>query len=72
MSGNVEEWCWDYYGDYSFSEGSLSGPENGTLRVKRGGSWLDDDVQCTATFRSKSAPNGKGSNLGFRICYTGM
>ena len=72
MSGNVEEWCWDYYGDYSLSEGSLSGPENGNLRVKRGGSWLDDDVQCTVTFRSKSAPNGKGSNLGFRICYTGM
>lgn len=73
MCGNVEEWCWDFYEEYGFAElQNPTGPETGTLRIKRGGSWLDDDVQCTATFRSRSAPNGKGSNLGFRICFCGL
>ena len=73
MCGNVEEWCWDFYEEYGLAElRNPCGPNEGTLRIKRGGSWLDDDIQCTATFRSRSAPNGKGSNLGFRICFCGM
>ena len=38
MSGNVLEWCWDWYGSYS-SEESPAGPDSGELRVTRGGGW---------------------------------
>ncbi len=69
MCGNVAEWCWDYMGDLPIQ--ALSNPHGsniGTLHVKRGGSWLDDPQQCTVYFRSGSAPTGKSSSLGFRIC----
>ena len=69
MSGNVEEWCWDYYGDYKKTEPKdPRGADIGTMRVKRGGSWLDDLAQCGVYFRSSSPAAAKGSNLGFRLC----
>ena len=73
MSGNVSEWCWDWYGNYELAVVKNSihdphGPDIGKTRVKRGGSWLDDDVQCRITCREYSAPNGKAGTLGFRIC----
>lgn len=69
MSGNVEEWCWDWFAPYGSGRmTNYRGPVSGSLKVKRGGSWLDDDVQCTVSFRGSSSPKGKGSNLGFRIC----
>ncbi len=69
MSGNVAEWCWDFMGDLPITGNALNprGPEIGTMRVKRGGSWLDDPFQCTVFFRSGSAPTGKSSSLGFRV-----
>ncbi|MCR5288411.1 MAG: SUMF1/EgtB/PvdO family nonheme iron enzyme [Treponema sp.] len=69
MSGNVAEWCWDYMGDLSTQhQTNPHGPQTGTIRVKRGGSWLDDPQQCTVYYRSGSSPIGKSSNLGFRVC----
>ena len=69
MNGNVAEWCWDWFGTYETDNKVDShGPASGKMRVKRGGSWLDDAIQCTVNFRSCSNPNGKGSMLGFRIC----
>lgn len=70
MSGNISEWCWDWYAPYeqASSNGSFRGPETGRMRVRRGGSWLDDAVQCTTSSREYSAPNGKSGTLGFRIC----
>ena len=71
MCGNVAEWCWDYMGDLPIQ--ALTNPHGsniGTLPVKRGGSWLDDPQQCTVYFRSGSAPTGKSSSLGFRVCRT--
>ena len=70
MCGNVAEWCWDYYSVnlVSGSQTNPHGPTIGEMHVKRGGSWLDDPQQCTVFYRSGSAPNGKSSSLGFRIC----
>ena len=73
MSGNVSEWCWDWYGQYELSVVKNRilnpyGPKSGKARVKRGGSWLDDDIQCRITCREYSAPTGKAGTLGFRIC----
>lgn len=72
MCGNVMEWCWDYYAN-EIPDANLTnphGPQIGNLHVKRGGSWLDDEQQCTVFFRSGSASAGKSSSLGFRVCRT--
>lgn len=68
MSGNVCEWCWDWYAPLELSLKSYYGPETGTERVRRGGSWLDDQMQCLINFRGSSLPNGRAATLGFRIC----
>lgn len=69
MCGNVAEWCWDYMGDLPIrAMNNPHGSNIGTMHVKRGGSWLDDPQQCTVYFRSGSAPTGKSSSLGFRVC----
>lgn len=69
MCGNVSEWCWDYIGELpSQPQTNPHGPQIGSMHVKRGGSWLDDLQQCTVFYRSGSAPTGKSSNLGFRVC----
>ncbi len=74
MCGNVAEWCWDYYLP-SLPTGAQTnphGPSTGDMHVKRGGSWLDDPQQCTVFYRSGSAPNGKSSSLGFRVCCSAL
>ncbi|MBO4858981.1 MAG: SUMF1/EgtB/PvdO family nonheme iron enzyme [Treponema sp.] len=70
MCGNVAEWCWDYYAPTlpAGAQTNPQGPKMGDSHVKRGGSWLDDPQQCTVFYRSGSAPNGKSSSLGFRVC----
>ncbi len=71
MCGNVAEWCWDFLGDLGISpQSNPHGPKNGLLRVKRGGSWLDDMQQCTVFFRSGSSVTGRSSSLGFRVART--
>ena len=72
MCGNVMEWCWDYYAPElpATPQTNPHGPQIGNMHVKRGGSWLDDYQQCTVYFRSGSAPAGKSSSLGFRVCRT--
>jgi len=72
MSGNVAEWCWDYFNP-DLPSGTFTnphGPAIGNQHVKRGGSWLDDKEQCTVLFRSGSTQNAKSSSLGFRVCRT--
>ena len=73
MSGNISEWCWDWYAPYTLKpETDPHGPVGGKARIKRGGSWLDDAVQCTTSTRESSAPSGRSGTLGFRIARSAL
>ena len=71
MSGNVSEWCLDIYDPNYYSESTGEnprGPEKGTSRVIRGGSWADRDENCTVFARVKSFDLNMGyDNIGFRL-----
>ena len=68
MYGNVSEWCFDYYGEYSPSgTADPAGPASGSLRVNRGGGWNDFAKQLRSAYRSATTPDTTEQNLGFRI-----
>lgn len=68
MSGNVAEWCSNWFADYKRdSETNPRGPATGTLRVVRGGSWGNDARSCRITHRESRNPAEIYSRIGFRI-----
>lgn len=69
MAGNVSEWCWDWYAAEAYTPGRQNprGPDQGTARVLRGGSWNShaDNARCSA--RSGHLPEIKSNEIGFRL-----
>ena len=59
MSGNVREWCWDWF-DSNGQE-----PQG---RIWKGGGWMGADFCCEPSFRAQLEANGKGPDQGLRVC----
>lgn len=73
MSGNVREWCWDWYsGSYysSSPKDNPTGPKSGSERVRCGGSWNDYAGNCTVSYRFYYEVSSSYHHLGFRVCRT--
>ena len=72
MSGNVFEWCWDWYdSDYyaNSPEKNPTGPAGGSYRVLRGGSWLLGPDYCRVAYRY-GRPDSRYGDIGFRLART--
>ena len=69
MSGNIEEWCQDWLGDYSSgSQTNPKGPASGSHRVNRGGSWIGyGSNYCRVSVRSASSMSNSYYNVGLRL-----
>jgi formylglycine-generating enzyme required for sulfatase activity len=70
MAGNVREWCLDWYSDSAYQndvEEFPNGPESGTLRVIRGGCFIDVDAFFRASHRGSLQPEQVLGNQGFRV-----
>ncbi|MBN1947217.1 MAG: SUMF1/EgtB/PvdO family nonheme iron enzyme [Bradymonadales bacterium] len=73
MAGNVAEWVADWYGPYPAGEQEIDnpvGPETGSRRVFRGGSYLDSADWIRTTARRSSPPQLRSSTLGFRCAWS--
>ena len=69
--GNVWEWVSDWYGADYYSGGEVrdpTGPPSGSMRIVRGGSWVNDDVlMLRCAYRHKVPPDTYAHSVGFRI-----
>lgn len=72
MIGNVWEWCYDWYSndEYRKRESGVSnprGPDTGSARVLRGGSWSYNRYYARCSFRYRNGPDNFYYNIGFRL-----
>ncbi|MFK7948436.1 MAG: SUMF1/EgtB/PvdO family nonheme iron enzyme [Saprospiraceae bacterium] len=70
MSGNVKEWCSDWYDAnyYAIShENNPQGASTGNVKVVKGGSWIDKKENCRVSNRDYAIPDFRNSTIGFRI-----
>jgi formylglycine-generating enzyme len=68
MSGNVFEWCWDWKADYpGSSDEDYRGPDSGTFRIMRGGSYDHTAGYMRIGYRAQQNPYAKLATIGFRV-----
>ena len=73
MHGNVEEWCLDWYGEYSGKAAKdPGGPSDGIFKVTRGGSHNTPVEYLRSASRSAALPGDKHTQIGFRVVETDL
>lgn len=71
MSGNLQEWCWDNYGEYSSKDQTdPKGPSAGHYKITRGGSWQNNEEHACVSHRDYCSPFYGHRVIGFRIVNT--